>query len=102
MSGSPVTDAGLREIGGITNLTALSLNNTKVTNSGMKALTQLKHLNRLCVTGTKVSDAGLLVLTDCKELISMDQNSPLMTEKGVNQFLKALPNCIMNGRVSDK
>jgi hypothetical protein len=66
---SPVTDAGLRELAGLRNLTWLDLRDTRVTDAGLKELAGLKNLATLLLQDTKVTDAG------------------------VAELLKALPNC---------
>ncbi|MEC9349856.1 MAG: leucine-rich repeat domain-containing protein, partial [Planctomycetota bacterium] len=55
-----VTDAGLKHLKGLTNLTSLYLFfNTKVTDAGLEHLRGLTNLTALWLNDTKVTDAGL-------------------------------------------
>lgn len=53
-----MTNAGVKELAPLKNLTALFLIRTKVTNAGLKELAPLKNLFILELTGTKVTEAG--------------------------------------------
>jgi hypothetical protein len=64
-----LTDAGLKELAGLENLTSLDLRHTKVTDAGLKELAGLKNLILLVLEETKVTGAG------------------------VKELQKALPNC---------
>ncbi len=63
-SGSIVDDAGLKELAGLKNLTALDLHTTEVTDAGLKELAGLTTLTMLNLDRTKVTDAGLKELVD--------------------------------------
>jgi hypothetical protein len=58
----PVTDAGLRELAGLKNLTWLDLRDTRVTDAGLKHLAGLKNLATLYLQDTQVTDAGVAEL----------------------------------------
>jgi len=45
LNGTKVTDAGLKELVGFTNLTSLDLRRTQVTSDGLKQLSRLKNVN---------------------------------------------------------
>ncbi len=64
-----VTDAGLENLKGLTNLKGLSLDSTQVTDTGLKHLKGLSHLEELSVLNTQV------------------------TPEGVKKLQQALPNC---------
>ena len=55
----PVTDAGLKELKDLKQLTSLNLDNTKVTDAGLKELKDLKQLTSLNLYATKVTDDGV-------------------------------------------
>jgi Leucine-rich repeat (LRR) protein len=59
---SPVTDAGLKELAGMQNLTWLDLRDTQVTDAGLKELVRFKQLGRLLLQGTRVTNAGVAEL----------------------------------------
>lgn len=59
LSYTNVTDAGLQELVGLTNIQALHLQDTRVTDEGLKHLAPLTKLTFLSLSGTKVSDEGV-------------------------------------------
>ena len=65
-----MTDAGIKELAPLTNLSYLSLGCTKVTDAGLKHLAPLKKLYRVYVNGTEVTEAGTTgfekILPECK------------------------------------
>ena len=71
LSGPQVTDAGLKELAVLKNLTALRLS-ARVTDAGLKELAVLKNLTALDLNGTAVTDAGLKELAGLKSLQSLD------------------------------
>jgi hypothetical protein len=67
----PVTDAGLKDLKELKNLTGLSLQYCKVTDAGLKELAEIKTLKSLSLRGNKgVTAAGVeelkKALPDCK------------------------------------
>jgi internalin A len=88
-----VTDAALKQLAALKNLTALSLSETKVTDAGLKELTTLKNLTTLHLHYTKVMDAGLKVLAALKNLTALDLMFTEVTDAGVKELQKALPKC---------
>ena len=115
--GSPVTDAGLKHLRGLTNLETLELSHTQITDDGLKHLTGLPNLNYLELAGTKITDAGLECLKGMTNLDSLNLGSTLVTDgglamlkrltklkqlelsctrvtsQGIEELRKALPNC---------
>jgi hypothetical protein len=59
---SPVTDAGLKELADMKNITRLDLRDTQVTDAGLKELAGLKKLTTLFLKGTQVTEAGVAEL----------------------------------------
>jgi hypothetical protein len=70
LTDAEVTDAVLKDLAGLKNLTELWLQRTPVTNAGLKHLAGLKNLNTLNLQGTKVTPEGFaelqLALPKCK------------------------------------
>jgi hypothetical protein len=58
----PLTDAGLKELSELKNMTWLDLRDTQITDAGLTELVGLKNLTRLLLQGTRVTDAGIAVL----------------------------------------
>ena len=59
LSGTKVTDAGLKELAAFRSLQALDLGSTQVTDAGLRELTALQSLQALALGGTRITDAGL-------------------------------------------
>jgi hypothetical protein len=73
LQAADVTDAGLRELAGLKGLRTLNLTFArKVTDAGVKELTSLKGLQRLYLSGTSVTDRGLKELASMEELVCLD------------------------------
>jgi internalin A len=62
-----------------------------VTDAGLKELADLKNLTTLSLFGTQVSDAGLKELSGLKNLTTLDLDSTQVT--GVAELKKSLPKC---------
>src|SRR5437588_588784 len=75
LAGTQVTDAGLKGLKDLKQLTALNLNATPVTGAGLKELKDLKQLTTLILSWTSVTGAGLKELKDLKQLTSLDLNN---------------------------
>ena len=77
--GTKITDAGMADLKGLTNLKTLRLALTQITDAGLVHLKGLTNLESLSLFGTQVTDAGIAELQ------------------------KALPNCQIqkpNGRIN--
>jgi Leucine-rich repeat (LRR) protein len=53
-----ITDAGLRQLEGLPNLTSLDLQNTQVTDDGLVVLTTMPKLVQLYIHGSRITPAG--------------------------------------------
>jgi hypothetical protein len=71
-SRTPVTDADLERITGLTQLNSLALNKTAVTDAGLGHLADLLRLQALYLASTDVSDKGLPALVRLQELHILD------------------------------
>src|SRR5437588_378616 len=85
-----VTDADLKELKNLKQLTSLNLGGTKVTDAGLKELKDLKQLTTLFLFATPVTNAGLKEL---KDLTSLNLAETRVTADGVADLQKALPGC---------
>ena len=77
-----VTDAGIKELTPLKNLTTLNLMYTQVTDAGMKELAPLKNLTTLNLSNTKVTDAGLKELAALKNLTELHLDSTRSDGRG--------------------
>jgi hypothetical protein len=78
-----VTDAGLKHLAGLKNLSSLHLTSTKVTDAGLKHLTTLNNLSSLDLSHTQVTDAGLKHLTGLKNLSYLELCFTQVTDAGL-------------------
>lgn len=53
-----ITDAGLRQLEGLPNLTSLDLQNTQVTDEGLAVLKTMPKLMQLYIHGSRITPAG--------------------------------------------
>lgn len=89
-----VTDAGLEHLRGLNNLSVLTISrNTRITDVGLENLEGLTDLNTLFINDTQVTDAGLGHLKGMTKLRELHLGNTQVTEGGVNELKKALPNC---------
>ena len=112
LSSAPLTDVGVDRIAKLTDLTALSLVNTKITDEGLKYLSKLpklrklelgknnitdagvdhllsiKSLTSLSLANTRVADAGLIKLSEMSGLLYLDVRRSRVTPRGVAKFDK--------------
>lgn len=59
LAGTKVTDAGLKQVAGMKNLTQLHLERTAVTDAGLRSLSKLRELEYLNLYGLPITDNGL-------------------------------------------
>ena len=71
----------------------VNLGDTKVTDAGLKELKDLKQLTTLNLKFTGVTDAGLKELKDLKQLTTLYLGGTKVTDDGVADLQKALPGC---------
>jgi hypothetical protein len=88
-----VTDLGLKELAGLKNLSTLVLMRTKVTDKGLKELAGLENLTTLVLNNLPVTNAGLKELAGLKNLSVLGLSSTKVTDEGVKELRKALPKC---------
>lgn len=68
LSHTPISDAAVKHLVALPNLTWLDLGGTRVTDSGMEALAGHAKLESLAVSGTEVTDAGIMSLISSNSL----------------------------------
>jgi len=85
------TDAAMRQIGKLTSLKRVWLNNTLETDAGLAHLTALAGLEELCLSGTPVTDIGLAHLKGLTYLQKLELDNTHTTDAGLKE-LKGLSN----------
>jgi hypothetical protein len=93
-----VTDAGLGHLTGITTLEELSLveegGGMVISDAGLVHIGQMKNLKELMLISLpRVTDAGLAHLHGLTNLEDLVIRRTAVTEAGIQQFFKALPDC---------
>lgn len=87
------SDDGMRELGGMCQLSIVSLARTKITDSGIESIAEFPELQELSVEGTDITDRTLELLSRSNSLISLNVMSTHVTESGVNEFRRRNPRC---------
>ncbi len=83
-----LTDAALKELAGLKNLTALSLYSTEVTSVGLKELVGLTNLSELDLYATKVGNTGTMYLAELPKLSTLSLNWTKVTDVGLKDLSK--------------
>ena len=90
LTGTPVTDAGLKELTQCIRLRVLFLPDTKITNAGLAHLATLKGLRRLDLSHTPITDPGLENLAGLIHLERLDLNDTEVSDVGLAGLPKLL------------
>jgi len=103
LSNTKIDDAGLVHFKDCKNLTHLWLNSTQVSSAGVACFEDCKKLETLGLKFTQVDDAGLVHFKDCKNLTGLDLGGLSVTEKGLANFKDCtnLTELWLNGRHLD-
>ncbi len=96
LGNSPVDDAGLRVLAGLSNLTRLHLEGTAVTDAGLSHLAELPYLEYLNLYATSVTDDGLQHLTSLPRLRALYLWQTAVTAEGAERLRDALPGLQIN------
>lgn len=91
-----VTDAGLKAVAAMKNLTELHLENTGIGDAGLDHLKGLANLEYLNLYNTKVTDAGLQKLAGMSKLKALYLWQSGVTKAGVAQLKAKLPGAHIN------
>ncbi len=96
MSQTKITDAGLREVANkLPSLTKLYISDVHTfTDAGLKEVAKLQNLTYLALSLTEITNAGLKELAKMKQLTYLNVVAcKKVTKSGVADFKKALPKC---------
>jgi hypothetical protein len=83
LSGTAVTDAGMRWVGEMTALQVLQLNETRVGDAGVQQVQRLTELRELSLFHTRVTDDGLAALQGLVNLRELTLNGRQITDRGL-------------------
>jgi internalin A len=85
-SQSSISDKGLANLRGLSELVSLSLTNTDVGDDGLEHLKRLTNLESLGLGNTRVTDAGLTHLEGLEKLVTLDLGCTQVTGTGLTQL----------------
>ena len=91
LSACKLTDAEVRQLTALRNLSRLSLDRTPVTDQGVAFLPRFRHLKYLSLSETNISDASLESLRACRELEWLMVDRTRTTDAGIQKLRAALP-----------
>src|SRR5262245_27835640 len=77
------TDAGLKCVAAMEGLTHLELSGAGVTDKGLKHLAGMKGLTHLCLDNTEVTDAGMEHLAGLEKLVALHLDTTEVTDRGL-------------------
>jgi Leucine Rich repeat len=86
-----ITDTGLQEISGLTELKRIQLGGTDITDEGLKSLTEMWRLRCIYLEGTKIEGTGFAHLRLLKDLLVLELNGCPISSDGYAELLK-MPN----------
>jgi hypothetical protein len=84
-----ISDRGVEELRGATNLQVLVLGETSLSNQGLAMIADLKKLQRLNLAMTDAGDVGMASLATLLRLQSLRIGSPHMTDGGLKSLADA-------------
>ena len=79
LHGEKITDKGLANLAGLTQLKRLNLANTDITDAGLKHLENLGSLRDLSLAGTRVDGSGLAAISTL-DLVTLDLDNTHATD----------------------
>ena len=98
LDSTPITNAGLSNLKGITELLGLSLKDTKITDAGLVHLKELKSLQILSLSNTMVTVAGIESLKGMPRLKTLIVSETLATPENLRIMRLALPGVLITDR----
>lgn len=90
LSGTAVTDGGLKTLGAMRSLRRLELDRTSITDAGLDAIANL-DLNYLSVNDTKLTDASIEKLVNMKSIKILSVEGTGISENGLALLRKKMP-----------
>jgi Leucine-rich repeat (LRR) protein len=94
--GGDVTNAGVSNIANLEHLERLFLSGHKFTNDAAKSLLSCKKLQDLTLAGLGINDDVIPTLAKMQGLKSLRLDCTDVTDRGIEQLKKLLPNCTVH------
>jgi len=96
LSDAQISDAGLAQLGSMTNLQSLCLRRTRISDAGLKHLAGLTGLRRLLISDNRITGAGLAHLTPLKNLEVLELQGARLVDDDL-QLLAGFPKlCVLD------
>ena len=89
LDGTQVDDASLDHIARMKNLEGFKISGTRVTDAGLKKLVGFEHLRWLTLNDLPLSDSAIPLLTAMKGLKDVEMNGTKVTAAGFQQLSEA-------------
>jgi Leucine-rich repeat (LRR) protein len=96
LSKGGVTDAGMKEVGKLTQLKNLNLDGNPITDAGLAEISGLRLLDNLSLADTKITEKAVPTLSKFTKLSFLTVNEKQIGKAGGEALKKALPNCDVN------
>ena len=81
----------LQYVAAFPQLNTLGLSGTSLTDAGLKYLRNLRHLETLTLAETRVTDQGLIEIGNLKNLRMLDLRDTRVTQSGVAMLARSIP-----------
>lgn len=83
LSGTEVTDAGVRQLQDFSYLLTVNLSSTDVTDDALRHLSEMRHLSSVDLNNTNIGNEGLKHLRNVKSLDSLEISDTRVTDAGL-------------------
>jgi hypothetical protein len=97
LDGTRVTDAGVRELAGLSSLVDLKLGSTRLTNEGLRTVTKLSGLRRLDLSETSVGQGQLSSMLRLGQLETLDLDRSLVTDQDLDKLPASISELSLRG-----
>jgi mono/diheme cytochrome c family protein len=95
LSRQPVSDADIKTISNLKNITRLNLENTGITDEALSYLKNMPNLEQINLYGTRITDQGLKELAKCPQLKVVFLWQTKTTAGGMEALKKAAPHLLI-------
>ena len=98
----PFTDAGLKHLGKLKNLTTLFVGSEQVTAEGVAVVAELRQLEDFYVDTPRLADDITAVLLRCSALEELSFTRSALSDAGLQRLRDGLPKCSVQDRQRDR
>ena len=98
LGGTAFDDSAAQYLAGLAQLEFLQLKNTSVTEKTVALISNLPKLGAISLPPSASSDDSLRLLQSCKSLIQLSLKDSNLSAEALDEFRKAMPQCLVTGR----